>query len=257
MCSQTVSDFEVFIVGDGMDETTRAVANHVASLDPRFRVFDMPKEPKRNARNRHEALLSAQSEYVAYVDDDDFWFPDHLAALEAALENADFVHTRLFMLHVHYMFEVFHDTLENPDIREKMLTQPFNFFGPSQAGHRLSTYMALPEGWAPPVDDMRGTISTCGANSFPRRAFASAPVARSPRFSVPSSVRPGWPLHQRHGELTFWTSLLTKPGVQQRINSIFDQSQTPDVPILASGHTSTHGWFGRSTFWKNSITRNR
>jgi glycosyltransferase involved in cell wall biosynthesis len=39
--AQSLGDYHVFIVGDGMDAATRAVASELAD-HPRVRLFDMP-----------------------------------------------------------------------------------------------------------------------------------------------------------------------------------------------------------------------
>jgi hypothetical protein len=83
---QKERDFELLIVGDGCSEDTRAV---VAELDdPRIRWFDLPKAPLSGYANRNVALREAKGRFVAYAQDDDIWFPDHLGQLLSTLEAA-------------------------------------------------------------------------------------------------------------------------------------------------------------------------
>jgi glycosyltransferase involved in cell wall biosynthesis len=225
--AQSLGDYHVFIVGDGMDAATRAVASELAD-HPRVRLFDMPKEEKRCARHRHQALLTADSEHVAYLDDDDYWFGDHLATLDLALSDADFAHTRLFAVHPDFRFVVYQDTLDNRSTRERMLTEAYNFIGPTHVGHRLSTYLALPDGWSPPADDTWNDLNMW-------RKFLAVPHLRrcSSRaittVHLPSSLRSGWPLDVRLRELEYWTAILDRPPVRARIDRLFGDGDRANV----------------------------
>ena len=90
---QTISDLELFIVGDGMSEATRAVAQDLAAGDGRVRLFDFPKGERKGERHRHQALKQASGRIVAYLGDDDLWMPHHLETLDALLRDADFANT--------------------------------------------------------------------------------------------------------------------------------------------------------------------
>lgn len=85
---QTYRDIEVFVINDGGEE----VADVVQSFnDPRV-VFIDRKENRGKPFSLNEALARAQGEYVAYLDDDDKYYPHHVETLVTALENESDCH---------------------------------------------------------------------------------------------------------------------------------------------------------------------
>ncbi len=46
-------------------------------------------------RNRLVAGLLTQTDYIAYLDDDNWWTPDHLSSLMAAIDDKDFAYTQV------------------------------------------------------------------------------------------------------------------------------------------------------------------
>ena len=74
--SQTVQDFEIVIVDDGSSDATPAVAESFA--DPRIHYLRHPVARGGGAA-RNTGIAHARGEYVAFLDDDDEWYPDKLA----------------------------------------------------------------------------------------------------------------------------------------------------------------------------------
>jgi hypothetical protein len=91
---QTERDFELLIVGDGCTDNTRDVV--AAFPDPRIRWFDLPKAPLSGYANRNIALRQARGRYVAYAQDDDIMFPDHVERLIATIDasGTDWAYSR-------------------------------------------------------------------------------------------------------------------------------------------------------------------
>ena len=66
--SQTVRDFELFIMGDGVDEATRRQIHDLMRRDARIRFFDYPKHERRGEPHRHAALAErTASSFVIFA----------------------------------------------------------------------------------------------------------------------------------------------------------------------------------------------
>ncbi len=151
---QTVSEFELFVVCDGAPPETVECAQQFARRDSRVRVFAFPKGERVGEDHLHNALMNASGNFVAYLEDDDIWFPNHLEELEKLLLDVDFGHTIHVRGHPDGRVESLPSDLGNPEFRQRFLDDLFNRFGYSFCGHRLDAYRRLPEGWAPTPPNM-------------------------------------------------------------------------------------------------------
>jgi glycosyltransferase involved in cell wall biosynthesis len=147
--AQTVSEFELFVIGDGAPPETIECARTFARRDPRVTVFPFLKGQRQGEAHLHAALAKASGDFVAYLEDDDLWFPNHLEELEKLLLTADFGHTIHVTGHPDGHVDSLPSDLGKPDFRQRFLDDLFNRFGYSFCGHRLEAYRRLPEGWAP------------------------------------------------------------------------------------------------------------
>jgi glycosyltransferase involved in cell wall biosynthesis len=75
--AQTYSDFEAIVVNDGSPDTPELEKVLQPYMD---RIVYIKQENKRAAGARNNAIRQAQGEYVAFLDSDDTWLPNHLAA---------------------------------------------------------------------------------------------------------------------------------------------------------------------------------
>jgi glycosyltransferase involved in cell wall biosynthesis len=98
LCNQTYKDFEAWVIGDCCtDDSEQAVAGF---CDPRLKWANLPERVGSQSGPNNEGLRLARGEYIAYLGQDDLWFPWHLQSLVTTLEqtNSDFVHAVVALL---------------------------------------------------------------------------------------------------------------------------------------------------------------
>ena len=74
--AQTYQDLEAVVVNDGSPDTPELEQVLVPYMD---RIVYIKQENKRTAGARNNAIRHARGEFVAFLDSDDVWMPDHLA----------------------------------------------------------------------------------------------------------------------------------------------------------------------------------
>jgi succinoglycan biosynthesis protein ExoO len=84
--AQTEAPAEIFVVDDastdgGLDEVVRF-------SDERLKILRRSEPGPGGYAARNMAVLRAQSEWIAFLDADDAWMPDHLATIRATIEHA-------------------------------------------------------------------------------------------------------------------------------------------------------------------------
>lgn len=81
--AQTERDFEVIVVNDGSPDNMLEILQQ--ETDPRLRVITQENGGECSARNR--GVREACGTYVAFLDSDDAWLPDHLATAKRFFEQ--------------------------------------------------------------------------------------------------------------------------------------------------------------------------
>ena len=212
---QTVQDFELFIVGDGVADATRALVAELRASDQRIRFFDFPKGPRKGEIHRHRALQEARGRFVAYLGDDDCWMPDHLEVLGELLTDADFGHTLQVGIDEQGRVVAMPGNLENPAFRARMLETLFNCFDLTFAGHTLAAYRHLRHGWRTTPADFPWT------DLYMWRQFLAEPWCRARSAMVPTGIntwthrRPHLSDAERAADLATWRARAARPEFRE------------------------------------------
>lgn len=83
---QSHANLTLHVVGDGCDDATEAAVR--AAGDARVRFYRFPKARGFGYANRNRVLRASAAPFIAYANDDDLWFPDHLERGLGALRDA-------------------------------------------------------------------------------------------------------------------------------------------------------------------------
>ena len=94
LIAQTFENWQALLIDDGSTDDSARIISEYSETDKRFNYIRQNNSGVSVARNT--ALSKLDSEYVAFLDSDDYWEPDMLEALykTATDENADVVQCR-------------------------------------------------------------------------------------------------------------------------------------------------------------------
>jgi len=82
--AQTFKDYEVIVVNDGSADTVELEQELEPYMD---RLIYLRQDNKGPAGARNTAIMSARGEYIAFLDGDDQWLPQHLAEMVDVLKS--------------------------------------------------------------------------------------------------------------------------------------------------------------------------
>ena len=101
---QTLSDWEMWVVGDACTDDTADMIREIG--DPRIRFVNLPQNIGDQSGPNNEAVSRARGRFLAYLNHDDLWFPDHLETAVKALNEtgADLVWPLIVKMDMHGVF---------------------------------------------------------------------------------------------------------------------------------------------------------
>jgi glycosyltransferase involved in cell wall biosynthesis len=85
---QTFKDLELWVIGDCCTDHTEKVVQSFGH-DPRVNFYNLPKNSGYQSQPNNEGIRRAQGLYIAYLNHDDIWLPNHLADTVEHLEKTD------------------------------------------------------------------------------------------------------------------------------------------------------------------------
>lgn len=84
---QTLTDFELWVVGDGCTDDTASVMAEFS--DARLKWMNLTRNSGGPCLPRNEGWQRARGRFIAYLGHDDLWFPWHLEKLVKYIEASD------------------------------------------------------------------------------------------------------------------------------------------------------------------------
>nr|WP_295929692.1 glycosyltransferase family 2 protein [uncultured Dyadobacter sp.] len=84
--NQTFKDWELIVVGDCCTDDTEAVVNGFG--DPRVRFINLKENFGEQSGPNNVGLEQSRGDFIAFLNHDDLWFPDHLENSLSVLESS-------------------------------------------------------------------------------------------------------------------------------------------------------------------------
>jgi glycosyltransferase involved in cell wall biosynthesis len=120
--SQTFTEFELIVVNDG--STDASLEKVTAIPDPRIKIISIENAGVSIARNM--GIDSAQWDWIAFLDGDDWWAPTFLESIVKAI--SDFPEHKLFASGRSRVFKEVVDRYEHKFLPKDGATAPVNYY---------------------------------------------------------------------------------------------------------------------------------
>ncbi len=89
--AQTYKPTEVLVINDGSTDSTAASVNQwIRENQPPYVIKLISQDNKGPSAARNRGIVTANCEYIAFLDSDDFWLPNHLnVGMSVLLDNSN------------------------------------------------------------------------------------------------------------------------------------------------------------------------
>ncbi|MFO1540449.1 MAG: glycosyltransferase family 2 protein [Chloroflexota bacterium] len=209
---QTWRALDLVILGDGVDDATRAVARGLAEADPRVRFLDLPKGAGHGEEHRHRLMEAGTAPVVSWMGDDDLAFPDHIAEMLRVLGDGDFAHPLPIVVRDDGTLRYLPAQIAEERWRAWHLhPTPQNTISLTGATYTRAAYARLSRGWEPPPPGWWSDLHMW-------RAFLALPDLRArtgPRATTVKLIgtdRRGWSAEARAAEIAGWAERIADPA---------------------------------------------
>ena len=201
---QTLPDFDLVVIGDGVDDHTRDVVNELRQVDSRIRFEDHPKHPRHGEVIRHQVLSEVSSPVVSYHGDDDLLLPEHLQEMVSLLEGRDFVHPQPIYVSEARTIDLLPIDLADPRWIIACLEPPrLSRISLTGATHTLEAYRRLPHGWRTTPPEWP-TDQYMWAQFFEVPGLRAATGVRPTTLKLPQRSRAETTAEARGAEIAWW-----------------------------------------------------
>jgi glycosyltransferase involved in cell wall biosynthesis len=97
--AQTYRNWEIIVTDDGGTDSTGRIVSQFAQQSPRNVMLLKHAQSQGPSAARNTAMKAAKGEYIAFLDADDIWMPEHLSRLSAvlALGKADLAYSDCYV----------------------------------------------------------------------------------------------------------------------------------------------------------------
>lgn len=208
---QTRTDWEGYILGNGVPEAMKGRILQWTAQEPRLRFVDFPKHPQAGEPYRHHVLSQlARGDEVAYLSAGDIWFSDHLEHLGRGLAEAEFVHASSIEIGVGDQIRMRPADLSMTIYRQLAMVTQESYVPLSAVGHRMEAYGRRIDGWTPTPDggdaDRHFVRKFLGNGRVSARSLATPTV-----FCFPQAERRVLSEDDRVSELSAWEARVLAP----------------------------------------------
>lgn len=155
---QTIKDIEIIVVGDGVDELTRAIVKSMIKGDRRITFCDHPKGFRSGVQYRDLAVRSARSDRIFYCDDDDLLLPSHVEILGARLAAFDFVESLPLSVSRSGICQVALANHSKTSARYRLASSSLKMTFDTHIAHTKQAYLRLGTPWISSGGDIAGSF---------------------------------------------------------------------------------------------------
>jgi len=221
---QTFSDWELFIIGDGVTGDSVHLTKELSDRDDRITFVEHEKHPRRGEEYRDAVLRErATGDFVTYLCDRDIYLPHYLASVADALNDCDFVQTLGLRVFEDSRVSVHSDlNLGDPKQREAFVNNghhPDRSLPLSGGAHRMDVYRKMDQGWATTPEGVY-TDHHMWVKMLSNASLSATCIQRPGYLYFKREDFPGPPVAERAADLRRWAELFQLGNIDVDLESI-------------------------------------